>query len=169
MPKYDKVKVKKGWRLRKPPENHNETFFTFDVFGSYKIGIIFTDDVRKSVDYLSDRDYFNTPSSQVSQDTTACHIDVNGRGYLLFGDDASVGTIAHECWHAVYAAMKFFGAEVEDEVVAYHLGYAVNKVVDFKSFLMEKERRKNDRRRKRQEASAGRNGRPDRDRPKPKK
>jgi hypothetical protein len=50
---------------------------------------------------------------------------------IFLTPSVSVGTIAHEAWHAVEAMMKFTGAEIESEMVAYHLGYLVDKIFKF--------------------------------------
>jgi hypothetical protein len=42
-----------------------------------------------------------------------------------------MGMIAHECWHCVRRLLRYIGAELDNEVVAYHLGYAVNVVYEF--------------------------------------
>lgn len=39
--------------------------------------------------------------------------------------------VAHECYHAVCNIMAHIGAKLEEEVVAYTLGYLVRKVTDF--------------------------------------
>jgi hypothetical protein len=41
------------------------------------------------------------------------------------------GTIAHESWHAVRQMLDYCGANYENEVVAYHLGYLVNQITAF--------------------------------------
>lgn len=40
----------------------------------------------------------------------------------------SAGTIAHEAWHVIHRMLKFCGAEIDNETVAYHLGYLVDKI-----------------------------------------
>ncbi len=55
-----------------------------------------------------------------------------GYSIIYLKKDAKIGTIAHESYHAVKHLMKFIGSPGDDgEVVAYHLGYIVDKAVEF--------------------------------------
>jgi hypothetical protein len=51
--------------------------------------------------------------------------------FMFLKPNVSVGTIAHESWHAIRAMFESIGVEIENETVAYHLGYLVNKVFRF--------------------------------------
>jgi hypothetical protein len=42
------------------------------------------------------------------------------------------GTIAHESWHAILNMLVRVGADLDNEVVAYHLGYLVDEIVKLK-------------------------------------
>lgn len=48
--------------------------------------------------------------------------------YLFISPDALPSTIAHEAWHCIRRMMVHCGAELENEVVAYHLGYLVGEI-----------------------------------------
>src|SRR6266702_5677005 len=104
------------------PEGHREMYFNLYVFSDYQIHVIFTPDIPASVRYLADRDNFFYPSGNL-ENCAACHVSPYGRsgGYLLYGPTANIGSYAHEAWHVVYQLFKWTGAEIEDEMVAYHL------------------------------------------------
>jgi hypothetical protein len=124
------------------------TVFTFPVFRGYTVNIIFTNDVTaaraKRNDCLGISDF--------GYDVEAMHgTDGQGTSILFFQEAASAETIAHESWHAVHALMRWVGASLEDEIVAYHLSYIVDQVVKFQN------RGHNDRRRKHKAAGKRRN------------
>lgn len=48
--------------------------------------------------------------------------------YIFLKPAADPGAIAHEAWHAVLRMLTTMGVEGDNEVVAYHLGYLVNKI-----------------------------------------
>jgi hypothetical protein len=51
--------------------------------------------------------------------------------WIILPFDAPCSSVAHEAWHAVRRMLDYCGAEQENEVVAYHLGYVVNKIIHF--------------------------------------
>lgn len=51
--------------------------------------------------------------------------------FIFLKPNASVGTIAHECWHAIRHMLNVVGVELDSETVAYHLGYLVQKTFNF--------------------------------------
>lgn len=116
----------------KKPVGHRETFFTIPTIANYRIIIVLTKDIAASVAYLAERDNFFADNDRV-QDCLACHLHPKDRGhsYLVFGPNMAASSIAHECWHMIFNLMQFAGISLEDEFVAYHLGYAVQQVVDF--------------------------------------
>lgn len=65
------------------------------------------------------------------------------RSVIIIQPDASAGTIAHEAWHCVRRMLLHMGAGLDNEVVAYHLGYLVNKMTDFKNAPLKKRGKKN--------------------------
>ncbi len=118
----------------KKPAGHHEATFTFPVLCDYRVFVVFTEDIGASVDYLADRDNFNLISSDNRLvDCVACHLHPEGRGhsYIVFNPTARAGSIAHECWHMINNLMEFTGVKLDDEFVAYHLGHAVQQVVEF--------------------------------------
>jgi len=64
---------------------------------------------------------------------------VGGISHLFFKlGDCPTGVVAHECWHAIHAMFEWAGVrDFENELVAYHLGYLVQKVADFRNALID--------------------------------
>jgi hypothetical protein len=58
---------------------------------------------------------------------------VNGHGHLFFKMSNTPGIIAHEAWHAVFRMFEWAGAELDNEMVAYHLSFLVDRIASFKS------------------------------------
>ena len=48
--------------------------------------------------------------------------------FIFVRPNVSTGTIAHECWHAVVNIFEYVGANIDNELMAYHLGYLTNEV-----------------------------------------
>ena len=103
----------------------NSYNLAFPVFAGYLVTVVFTKNVRKALKLLGGKG---------SKNVGACHVTKTnepGHAWLIFSPNPDPDVIAHECWHCVYALLKYAGAKVEDEVVAYHLGYADGKVHEF--------------------------------------
>jgi hypothetical protein len=96
----------------------------FDAFG-YRVRVIFTNDVVASR-IKRDRILGKYDGSYASG-LHSWSAD-KAQSYLFLGADARPCTIAHESWHAVRRMLLFCGAELENEVVAYHLGYLVGEI-----------------------------------------
>jgi hypothetical protein len=71
----------------------------------------------------------------------ALHVVPKGTdsSWLLLPYNPTAGEIAHEAWHAVRRMLDDCEAELENEVVAYHLGYLVNVAYSFVVNTREKE------------------------------
>lgn len=52
--------------------------------------------------------------------------------YIFISPSSSIGTIAHECSHAIWQMFNFIGAEMDNENFAYHLGYILDKILEWK-------------------------------------
>ncbi len=105
----------------------------FPVWSNYCVHVIFTEDIAGSLKRRGRE--FNATS------TDALHWNRgNGHSVLMFQlGNAPSGTIAHECWHAIRTMLvDYCGVEtMEDEVTAYHLGYLVQQVTNFKNDLID--------------------------------
>lgn len=56
------------------------------------------------------------------------HVDDDLKSFIFLTSDSDAGTVAHEAWHCVSRMLEASGAELDDEVVAYHLGYLVRRI-----------------------------------------
>lgn len=105
----------------------------FLVWSNYAVRIVFTHDIGKSLNARG--------NPRKTEATEALHWNIGNGSVLIFkiGDCAS-GTIAHECWHAIRTMLvDYCGVEtMEDEVTAYHLGYLVQQVTNFRNELIDK-------------------------------
>ncbi len=113
-----------------PPKFYELDLF-FPVFSNYKVKIVITREPIQVARYIADRDYLREPQPREVADafTTSGH----GYSFVYLRPDTEIGTIAHEMYHAVEGLMDFIfpGAKRDEEVVAYHLGYIVDKAVEF--------------------------------------
>lgn len=107
---------------------------SFDAF-AYEVHVVFTADV---------------PGSRVKRDNIFGKYDGSPAlglhsyspeepfSYLFLRPDAHPSTIAHESWHCVRRMLHYCGAELENEVVAYHLGYLVGFIHERQKLLQSK-------------------------------
>jgi hypothetical protein len=54
-----------------------------------------------------------------------------GMSMIFFKPHPTLGTIAHEAYHAVGQMFDWAGAKYDSETYAYHLGYTVNCICSF--------------------------------------
>lgn len=109
-----------------------EKIFTieFPVF-DYELVVILSSDVMKS---RTDRDE-EVGEKFTGEPALALHSYNyhNPIAFLIFNEhDVTPGVIAHEASHAVYRLLEWIGAtERDEEVLAYHIEYIVDKVWNF--------------------------------------
>ena len=89
----------------------------------YTITIVVTDDVDAYCNKVF-------PAAN-AEGGGAAHVYKHFESHIVLPFDSSIGTVVHECWHAVYRIMKSIGAELENEVVAYTLGWLTELVTGF--------------------------------------
>jgi hypothetical protein len=94
----------------------------------YDIIVVVTDDYNAAVKKLE----LELSHEGYGEETKAVHIFIpdNGESYLLFHKNADAGTVVHEVWHAVRRMLEYIGAGLDNEVVAYMLGYYTRVVLD---------------------------------------
>lgn len=111
-----------------------ETIAKFPVFSNFKIHIVFTGDMEhaQKVRYGSSAHTHDTEAMFRASDKNDAHM------FFWLGAACS-GTIAHESYHAIRFLMDdYAGATMMDnEVMAYHIGYLVQKITDFKCKLID--------------------------------
>lgn len=59
------------------------------------------------------------------------HVKDNGVSYLFIRPKAIVRVVAHEAWHCVCRILEYADAELDNETVAYHLGYLTGEAYAF--------------------------------------
>lgn len=108
-----------------------EKIIEFPVFG-YWMHIIYTDDIQTSREKHADQIGAMDEILMSSIDGMHSNNKIKPDGWIFFTPESSTGTIAHEVFHSLWAMFKFYGAKLENEIVAYHLGYMLDKIMDFK-------------------------------------
>lgn len=95
----------------------------------YTVYVVFTDDYNAASKELN----LEQPARPFGPTTEAVtfHEDGNGISYMFFHkkEHVSIKSIVHESWHVIHRMLEYVGAEVDNETVAYHLGYLVEKVL----------------------------------------
>ena len=98
----------------------------FPVFSNYLVHAEITNDLYKAMDRY--------PETKVIEDRDCEAITVNvvkePRSFIFLKEGVSPGTIAHESWHVVRRMMNYMDVELDNEVVAYHLGHLVDKICE---------------------------------------
>jgi hypothetical protein len=90
----------------------------------YTVELVKTTSVKQSVEKRK-RKYGVDGSGQY----VAMHLfDLEkGISSVIFPEHCSLGTIVHECFHAIFRMHESVGAKLDNESVAYHLDHLVNK------------------------------------------
>lgn len=102
----------------------------FQVFSNFTLRVVIADDIEAAAHYVADRDYTEDPTGELG-DAVCISSPAGGYANVFLKPDCSIGTIAHESYHAVHALMEFIGA-YDEEIIAYHLGFVVDAIVEFK-------------------------------------
>jgi|SRR5208337_1162812 len=96
----------------------------------YHVKIIITESVVKS---RQARTEGLGPYEKEDTNPAAMHTGVKGKNwsYLFFRFNPGIGDVSHECFHCIWRLMRWIGADLENEVVAYHLTYLTEEVWKF--------------------------------------
>jgi len=120
--------------MKKTKHGDYERTVCFPIWSDYEVKIVFCEDLGKAR-----KARYGT--SGASDNATALHTQsVNGTSHLFFIiGNCPTGVVAHECWHAIKAMLiEWAGvSDLDNETVAYHLGYLVQKVADFRNDLID--------------------------------
>ena len=95
--------------------------------GGYEVHIELSSDPEKALSK-----YPETKNAEWGAETDgiAIHCKDEGRSFVFLKHNASAGNVAHESWHVVRRMMNWLGVDLDNEAVAYHLGYLVNRIVE---------------------------------------
>ena len=100
----------------------------FPVFCGYEVHVEFTSDIAQSL-------LKYPPTRKIEMDDQTSWLAVHNmdapQSFIFLPYDAPAGSIAHEAWHVVRRMMEHAGVELDNETVAYHLGYLVNQIFKF--------------------------------------
>ena len=107
----------------------------------YRVYVVLTDNIYeatckiKKVENIKERSFYENAAA------LSLHMPDKGATYLLFTAKSDIGDVAHECWHAVrYLLCDHIDSDLENENVAYHLGYLVLHTWDVLKHLRKKKR-----------------------------
>lgn len=94
----------------------------------YRVYIIFAKDMKAAADDLKieySRDFFSDTGA-------ACfHVKGQSNSYMFFTEKGNVhpADVAHEAWHVTRRLLDYVGAELDNETVAYHVGFLVRTIL----------------------------------------
>jgi len=122
-----------GCRWEKP----NEYTKTISLGGPipYSVKVIITDDVNNS---RSGRSHFLGPWEELPT-TGAVHSGTHeGESYIFLPYEFRIDYIVHESFHAVSRIFEYIGASMEEELVAYFMGFLVKEISAFQKKTIDK-------------------------------
>lgn len=90
----------------------------------YEVFVVVTNNISKAAARIEGK--LTEPQEFYDQAAAmALHNHNKGKSYILLPPKTDIGDITHECWHVIRRIFSYIGAELENEIVAYHLGYLV--------------------------------------------
>lgn len=104
----------------------------FPVFNNYEIKVVSSNDVKRAVKKF---EHTRSVSDEDVEDTLALHFWVKDEdiSYVFIPHKVKISAVVHECYHAIRRMLNVFGVDVDDnEIVAYHLGYLVQQISDWR-------------------------------------
>lgn len=107
----------------------------FPVFG-YRVFIIYTSSVKESREKISHK--VGVYDSSIDADGLHSFNPKVPDSFIFFSPKSTIGTIAHEVSHAIWQMFNYYGMDFENEILAYHLGYMVDKILFFKNEIDKK-------------------------------
>jgi hypothetical protein len=115
------------------PRQSKALLIEFEIFSNYSIRVEFAKDlavaarrIKSLADIVGELD---------STSAAVTFYDGAMMSYVFIKPGSMYGTVAHEALHAVNQMMTKVGvkgAEDNDENIAYHLGFVVNHIVEFR-------------------------------------
>lgn len=102
-----------------------------DAYG-YRITVVLTNSIEGSLG-KREKTYPRTDWPKSFDNTLALHVyqSNNNFAHIILPFNPNVGTVVHEVYHALHRLMYWIGAEEENEIMAYHLGYVCHAVARF--------------------------------------
>lgn len=95
---------------------------------NYMIFVVVTDNIAESRKNRKAR--LGCLKKDISKYVDGMHSfdNLEPNGWVFINPTSSPGVIAHEVFHALWRMFKWVGAKLENETVAYHLSYIVDKI-----------------------------------------
>jgi hypothetical protein len=103
--------------------------FVFPVFHNWKIKVVACEDINAALLRCKYTKDMPEPDSTAA---LTVHVNDEGLSYIFIPHNVSLGTTAHEVYHAVENMLKNHDVEPRGEIVAYHLGYLVQQISDWR-------------------------------------
>lgn len=105
------------------------TTINFDAFGQYRVIVVIAKNLSTAIEHWH-------PDGEVEGDIDDCkalthHLEDVKESIIFLRSKFTIADIVHESWHVIFRMFEYFGAELEDEVVAYHLDYLVQQIYNF--------------------------------------
>jgi hypothetical protein len=115
------------------PKPSKALLIEFEIFANYAIRVEFVKDLVAAAKKIKEIDACLI--EQISENAAAVTLCGNMVSYIFINPGSTYGTVAHEALHAVNQMMTKVGVkgdEDNDENIAYHLGFVVNHIVEFR-------------------------------------
>ena len=106
------------------------TTIEFPVFSDFIIHVEISNDFDKTISKYPNIKNFADGTNQ-NCDALTIHENDSPLVFIFLKHNVSVGTIAHESWHALCHMFETVGVDMDSETVAYHLGFLVNAIFRF--------------------------------------
>jgi hypothetical protein len=118
--------------MKKTRHGDHEIRLRFPVFKNYSIWIIFTDDMVKSR-----MSRYSTAGAAGEEGTMAFVSSCSLGCHIFLKTKAEAGIIAHEAYHTTMRLLNWAEAkDFDEEVIAYHLTYIVDRAVDLQAKIL---------------------------------
>ena len=105
---------------------NRRTVIKFPVFNNYEVRVIHARNVAATGRRLKEK-LDDAEAAFITKEEDGKY----GIGWLVLGPNPQPDVISHECVHAITALLKYAGAQADEEVFAYHLGYLAGRVHKF--------------------------------------
>lgn len=96
----------------------------------YTVWVIVTSDICKAACKIRAAENPRERAFYESAGALSMHAQDQPISYILLTPNATVEHIAHEVWHVVRKMFFYVDAELENELVAYHIGYLAQHAWD---------------------------------------
>lgn len=115
----------------------------FPVTANYCVRIIVTDHIANSFEK-------RLGEGKIDGSTDGCcYHDHKGTTWMFLSPKITAGTVAHESFHVMYELLDYIGSKLENEIVAYHLGYLVDQIENFRNAIKSSTKKRQHGKRKR--------------------